>query len=199
MKELLAITEALRLWGIFAVVLVIAGIGLTVYQWRQRRAAGWGQSLRVRDQDADRSQRGGGTVLYDPTRRIFGKPDYISEERRGGRLQLVAIEAKPTRRSKTLREGDEMQALIYLLLLRATWPQQAADVARVTYAPGFGPFEVKATPEALSRLDQHLTQMRLSKTSRAVARSHNQAARCNACSMASSCGLQRLTFPNKKG
>lgn len=179
-----------------ALVLGLLGLALWIRADLMRRQAGLGASRRLVQQDVDQ-RYGRDRVLYDAQRQLYGSPDYVSEESIGGDLRLVPIEAKPTRRSRVLYESDELQALVYWLLVRATWPDQVAPYARVTYAPGFGPFEVEPTPERLRRLDAKLAKIRHERTAKHVARDHRQPARCGACAVATACGSERLSVSSR--
>lgn len=126
--------------------------------------------------------------LYDPTHGITGKPDYIREERVGllRRKKYVPVEVKPSRRGRRLHEGDEMQLVAYLLLLRANYGRRAANYGYVRYKDAT--FRVKLTDDRVRRCLMYVEAIRHSRVATDVQRSHNDRVRCLRCGLREVCG-----------
>jgi hypothetical protein len=66
-------------------------------------------------------------VLREAQFRLRGKPDYVLRDVERGRPRLVALELKPSRRSRCVLESDAVQVAAYTLLLQATYGDAAAS------------------------------------------------------------------------
>lgn len=130
---------------------------------------------------------GHGQVLYSSKYQIYGKPDYIVEERVKGKTLLVPVELKPSRRSRRLYESDELQLVVYLLLLKENYPDQAASFGRISYAAGIPPFVVKLTPERIARVVKARQEVLYNRKMDSVSRSHEIKGKCLACGFNKSC------------
>lgn len=128
-------------------------------------------------------------LIEDPKHKIRGKPDYIQIERVGLRKKIVPVELKPSRKSETLYEGDAMQVIAYLILLKKQYGRRVANFGRVKYANKT--FVVEYTPEAVRRCLEIVERIREARRLPCVERNHNSPRRCLACSVREACN-QRL-------
>lgn len=164
---------------VLALLLAAAGFFL-IWRFAVSRTNLGSASVQASDMTAD------GKVLYSNNFGIYGKPDYIVKERHRGKEVLVAVEVKPTRRSRSLYEGDRLQAVAYGLLVQENYPGKGASYARVSYAPGIS-FKVDLSGSAINSLTDARSEILASRRSAVANRSHDQRARCLGCGFRSSC------------
>lgn len=129
---------------------------------------------------------GRGTRLRDPEHCLSGRPDYLLEQRRRFRRVVVPVELKPSRRGSTLHESDEMQLVVYLLLVRAEFGARAAPVGYARYRDHT--FRVRLTRERTRRCLALRDGVRETRRVRDADRSHRQPGRCAHCSFRDVCG-----------
>lgn len=173
------------LLAIAAVIAAFAGLGLLIL-WRRRRStgfrAGFGEATAIVASDTGVASA---IVLRDPRLGLRGKPDYLLEQVVGNRRALVPLELKPTRRERRLYESDEVQVGAYLMLLRAVYPDRAAQAGYVRYSTGT--FRVELTSELERRVRAIVARIRAGREASAVHRSHTIPARCANCAMRPHC------------
>lgn len=124
-------------------------------------------------------------LLRDPALGIRGKPDYLLESEVGGRMLLVPLEVKPTRRSRRLYDSDRVQIGAYLLALRGTFPDRASEAGYVRYADQT--FGVRLTPELEREVERIAAAVRRGRLAHVLHRSHDIPARCRACPVRLQC------------
>lgn len=120
------------LLGLLALVTGILALALYSIATRLEERTGLDSTARVAASDT-----GQGRVarLEDKRLGMRGQPDYILQERVGllRRWKVVPVEVKPTRRRRTLYEGDEMQIVSYMLLARRIYGRKFAGYGYVRY------------------------------------------------------------------
>lgn len=123
--------------------------------------------------------------LWDATTGLCGQPDYVAKESVGGRERLVPSEIKPTRKSARLYEADEMQLVVYMILLKAVYGAEFAGYGHVVYENNR--FKVELTEERIARCLKYADAIRLARKATVVHRDHNIPGRCRNCSMRGRC------------
>lgn len=137
---------------------------------------------------ASDTQQGRQQLLRDPVRKLSGKPDFILRRRSIpllGPKRYVAVELKPSRTLHQLAPGDEMQVLVYILLLRAEYGRSAASYGFVRYKDKT--FRVSLTARRLRELDAALAGIRSVRAGVPAQRVHRVAAKCASCGHRSTC------------
>jgi len=124
-------------------------------------------------------------TLRDARLGLRGKPDYVLQEEHRGRVLLVALELKPTRRSGRVSESDAVQVAAYVLLVQATYGASAAPFGYVRYQSGT--VRIDLTPELRHRVEEIVRSIRRDRGARVVHRSHGIAARCAGCAVRAHC------------
>jgi CRISPR-associated exonuclease Cas4 len=124
--------------------------------------------------------------LEAPDLGLVGRPDFLM---RRGRA-VIPIEAKPGRTAEEPYEGDLLQLVAYCVLVEETYG----------HPPPYGllcyrdqTFEVSYDRSVRETLLDLLEEMREAGEMREVPRSHEQPARCAACSMRRHCGEDVLS------
>lgn len=168
-------------------ILLVAGLGLLLLWFSSLLRGTTGLSSKVRVVASDTGQ-GRVKKLYDPETGLVGQPDYIIEERCGflRRRKYVPVEVKPSRRGTELHESDEMQLVVYLLVLRANYGRRAADYGYVRYKQAT--FRVKLTPDRVRRCLMYVEAVRRNRAAANVDRSHEDRVRCLRCGFRKMCG-----------
>lgn len=129
--------------------------------------------------------------LWDAETGLYGQPDYVLQEQVGGRSMLVPVETKPTRKSARPYESDELQLGVYLILLRANYPDQFAGFGRLTYQSQS--FVIELTPALEARVLAQRDGVRADRRSTQVHRNHKVKSKCASCSMRAKCGESLAT------
>lgn len=92
---------------------------------------------------------------------------------------------KPTRKSARLYHSDRLQLAAYILALRGTHGDTAADFGFVRYAERS--FRVPLTRDLEGEVRRVVVTIRAGRSLPALPRSHNSAARCRNCAMRAHC------------
>jgi CRISPR-associated exonuclease Cas4 len=122
--------------------------------------------------------------LYDPELGLAGRPDYLVE----GRHEIIPVEVKSSRASSSPYDSHIFQLAAYCLLVeRSTGIRPSHGILHYANRT----FAVDFTPELEAALLTLIDEMRVKARRKEVARSHESAARCNACGYRSLCN-QRL-------
>jgi CRISPR/Cas system-associated exonuclease Cas4 (RecB family) len=124
-------------------------------------------------------------IVRDPVLGISGKPDYVIAMDVPGSRRFVPIEVKPTRRSTRLYDSDRLQLGAYLIGLRATAGEAAANFGYVRYASAS--FEVALTAGLQAEILEIVRTIRAGRLSPSVPRNHSSVARCRACAVRPNC------------
>ena len=119
-------------------------------------------------------------ALVDHAWGLAGRPDYLLEQNG----KLVPVEVKPTRRATKPYDSDLMQLASYCRLVEAHYKQRPTH-GILRYATQS--WEIPYTPELERQLRETLDLMDSLQPQPTVARSHNQPARCRACSQRPHC------------
>jgi len=123
--------------------------------------------------------------LRAPRYGLVGRPDYLLRDGRA----IIPVEVKPSRQAPEPYEADLLQLAAYCLLVEETY--------RVTPPHGLivyqqHTFEVPFDEAMREELLAVLEEMRQAGDDDDVLRSHDQPARCIACSMRGHCGEEAL-------
>lgn len=172
----------------FRLVAALAGAGgaalllFAASAWLRRRT-GLPGGGRVLASDAGPAR---GTRLRDPELCLSGRPDYLLEQRRWLRRVVVPVELKPSRRGRRLHASDEMQLVVYLLLVAAEYGTRASPAGYVRYREHT--FRVRLTRERTRRCLGLRDAVREARRTRDADRSHSEPGRCAHCSFRDVCG-----------
>ena len=123
--------------------------------------------------------------LWDKETGLCGQPDYVVKEMVGGHELLVPSEIKPTRKSQRLYEADEMQLVVYMILLKAVYGAQFGGYGYVVYENNR--FKIELTSERVERCLRYAEEIRRARKASVVHRNHQIAGRCRSCSMRGRC------------
>ena len=166
---------------VVGIVLLILALLLGVGARRLQRRTGLPVApIRYDDASARAVER----ALVSHTHRLTGKPDYLIEERG----QLIPVEVKPTRRAATPYERDLVQLAGYCLLVEEQFGQRPPyGILRYAGQSWRVPYDDARRDHLLALLDE----MDAAERAGDAARSHDQPARCAACSQRERCD-QRL-------
>lgn len=168
---------------VVALFLLVVAVAFLRSARRQRVASGLpaGRVVYVDDRDWRRPPEPLRTERYG----LVGRPDYLM---RRGRT-IIPVEVKPTRVAEAPYEGDLLQLAAYCLLVEeaygATPPYGLLRYRDRT-------FEVPYDDGVRAHLLDVLDDMRYDAEADEVYRSHDQPARCAACSMREHCGDEAL-------
>ncbi|MEJ2211450.1 MAG: Dna2/Cas4 domain-containing protein [Anaerolineae bacterium] len=160
--------------------LLLGGLGLwlLVRSARGRREAGL-PAGRVTYADMGAWQRTERS-LFSPEHRLTGRPDYLVQSRRG----VIPVEVKSGAAPPQPHEGHVLQLAAYCLLVEEQ-EGRAPPYGIIKYADRA--FEIDYTAGLRARLLETLDDLRDDLTRRDVPRSHDEAARCAACSYRGRC------------
>jgi CRISPR-associated exonuclease Cas4 len=168
---------------LLSILLLLLGLILLLLVWRRQKASGV-PGGRIIYTDA----RGWGPVekpLYDPELGLTGKPDYIVEQGK----QVIPVEVKSRRAPEGPYDSHIFQLAAYCRLVDVVYgkrpPYGILKYANRTFA-------IDYTPELEASLFKLLTELREQERLKEVDRSHESAARCQACGYRSTCN-QKLT------
>lgn len=180
------------------VAVVTAGVGglALVSAWRLQRRTGLPSLATIAASDVGQERP---RTYRDPEHRLLGKPDYVIRRRVGWRglvrgAQLVVVEAKPTRRSATLYESDEMELVTNMLAVRAEAGDDAAPIGYVVYENAT--FPVVLTPDRVARCLAYAARaraVRSAPSAAVVVRTHDTPGRCRRCAVRAACGDAALS------
>ncbi len=123
--------------------------------------------------------------LRAPRYGLVGRPDYLVRQGQA----VIPVEAKPSRRAGRPYEGDVLQLAAYCLLVEETYRRRPPHGLLVYEGRTW---EIPFDSALRQRLLDTLAEMRADRERDAVARSHNQPARCAACGMRGQCGEEAL-------
>lgn len=161
---------------VWAVALVVVGVLLLLAAVRLRRQSGLPWARVVASDTGTPLQR----PLYAPRYHLTGKPDYVLQ--RGN--TLIPVEVKPTRTATAPYESDLLQLAAYCLLIAET-SDHPPPYGLLRYANHT--FRLDYTPAVEAELLAVLDDMRAGLRAQTEHRSHNDPARCAACSFATQC------------
>jgi CRISPR-associated exonuclease Cas4 len=161
-----------------------SGVTLLLMELAQRLQTTTGLSSDARIVASDTGQQRV-QKLWDDATGLCGQPDYVITEMAGRHERLVPVEVKPTRKSARLYESDEMQLVVYLLLLRRAYGERAASYGYVRYAAHT--FTVDLTEERTTRCLYYASEVRAARHAAVVHRNHRIKGRCVGCSMRLKC------------
>jgi CRISPR-associated exonuclease Cas4 len=119
-------------------------------------------------------------ALVDHAWKLAGRPDYLLEQNG----QLIPVEVKPTRHATRPYTSDVMQLASYCRLVEAQYKQRPPH-GILRYATQS--WEIPYTPELEQQLRETLDLMDSLQPQPTVARSHEEAGRCRACSQRPHC------------
>jgi CRISPR-associated exonuclease Cas4 len=163
-----------------AIVVLIVALALFWQAGRKRKAAGLpgGQVIY-----ADTSHWGAvEKPYYDPDLRLTGKPDYVIAQ--GD--TLIPVEVKSTRHPEAPYDSHIFQLAAYCYLIeRAT--ANRPPYGLIHYPEGSRTFRVEYTHQLETTLLETLAEIRIQERRKQVHRSHQAAARCQACGYSSVC------------
>ena len=123
--------------------------------------------------------------LYDPDLGLAGRPDYLVEK--GG--QIMPVEVKSTRIADAPYDSHIFQLAAYCLLVERTRDRRPPH--GILHYPN-RTFALDYTPQMEAALLDLIDEMRSLERRKNIPRSHDSAARCNACGYREICD-QRLT------
>jgi CRISPR-associated exonuclease Cas4 len=123
--------------------------------------------------------------LRAPRYGLAGRPDYLMREGKA----IIPVEAKPSRQTPAPYEADLLQLAAYCLLVEETY-QARPPHGLLVYQDCT--WEIPFDAGLRQRLLDTLAEMRQACQQAEVARSHDQPARCAACSMRGHCGEEAL-------
>ena len=155
-----------------AFVLLTLALFLIYLSRRQRRQLGLpaGDLLYEDMASGDKLRK----PLYDEELNLVGRPDYLIREGEN----LVPVEVKSGRSPKRPYESHIYQLAAYCLLVAKQFGQRPSH-GLIRYPQRS--FKVNFTEELEARLLSLLDEIRTQRSSKDVARSHQQTARCRAC------------------
>lgn len=169
-----------------AVLAAIAGLAGLVALWWYSRQTGigtiLGEQVSIVSSDTGAAPS---VLLRDPILGLRGRPDYLIEQAVGYSRRLVPVELKPTRRSRRPYESDSIQLGAYILALRATYGEGAADFGYLRYTRQW--FRIDLTPELEQRVRALVGLVREGRRKPVVHRSHELPRRCAGCPMRPHC------------
>ena len=166
----------------FAVALVLIALALLWQASRRQREIGLPAGRVIY---ADTSRWGPvEAALYDPELGLAGRPDYLVE----GEGEIIPIEVKSSRVSASPYDSHIFQLAAYCLLVESSTGVRPSH--GVLHYPN-RTFAIDFTPELEDALMDLMEEMRTRARRKEVARSHESAARCNACGYRDICE-QRL-------
>lgn len=125
--------------------------------------------------------------LRAPRYGLVGRPDYLLREGRA----VIPVEVKPGRTPPEPYEADVWQLGGYCLLVEEEYGKSPPHGLLVYPERAF---EIPFTPELRRRLLEILAEMRTLGPENPVPRSHDQPARCAACTMREHCGEEALVI-----
>lgn len=175
---------AYPLFTALVVLMLLGGIALWVSgEMEARTGLSSGADVLASDTGQDRVE-----LIRDPKTGLVGQPDFLLEERSGLflRKKVVPVEVKPSRVSDQLYDSDQMQAVVYMLLVRAKYGRRFAGYSYVRYKERT--FRVELTDLMERKCLMYANGVREARHSDNVHRSHEQPARCKACSVREACG-----------
>ncbi len=161
---------------VWAVALLVLGVLLLVGALRLRQQSGLPWARVVASDTGTRLHR----PLYAPRYHLTGKPDYVLQQG----AYLIPVEVKPTRTATVPYESDLLQLAAYCLLIAET-SDHAPPYGLLRYAEHT--FRLDYTPAVEAELLAVLAAMRDGLRARTQHRSHDDPARCAACSFATQC------------
>jgi CRISPR-associated exonuclease Cas4 len=163
---------------LIVIVLVIFAIIFFMLASRQRRQAGIPAGRVIY---ADASQWGKvEKPLYDPELRLTGKPDYVVKQG----AQVIPVEVKSRRAPQAPHDSHIYQLAAYCLLMEHVYR------TRPTYGIlhyNDKTFAIDFTDELKTSVQSVISEMQARNTRSHVARSHEDAKRCQHCGYRSVC------------
>lgn len=168
----------------FALLMLMAGLALWASSALQART-GLSSSAEILASDTGQERV---ELIRDPETGLVGQPDFLIEERVGlfRRKKIVPVEVKPSRESDQLYDSDQMQAVVYMLLVQAKYGNRFAGYSYVRYKERT--FRVELTDLLRRKCLMYANGVREARQSQNVHRSHEQAGRCRGCSVRDACG-----------
>ena len=155
-----------------AFIFLLLALLLIYFSGRQRRHLGLPDGdLLYEDMTSGDKLR---APLFDAELNLVGRPDYLIRDGQN----LVPVEVKSGRSPKQPYESHVYQLAAYCLLVAKLFGQRPSH-GLIRYPERS--FKVNFTQELESNLLNLLDEMRSQRSSKDVARSHQQAARCRAC------------------
>jgi len=124
-------------------------------------------------------------LLRDPRLGLRGRPDYLLEFDVTGHPLFVPLELKLGRRSRRVYESDALQVAAYLIALRGTAKDAAAEFGYLRYATGT--FKVRLSRDLEERVYAIVQAIREGRGEATVNRSHSVVQRCVNCSVRDHC------------
>ena len=124
-------------------------------------------------------------LLRDPRLGLRGRPDYLLQFDVAGSPLFVPLEVKPGRRSRRVYESDALQVAAYLIALRGTAKDAAAEFGYLRYATGT--FKVGLSSDLEERVHAIVQAIRAGRSAPTVHRSHAIVQRCVSCSVREHC------------
>ena len=118
--------------------------------------------------------------LYSARHNLIGKPDFVVDTRPG----LIPVEVKSGQAPQVPYLGHLLQLAAYCLLIEETTGQTPPH-GLLKYADAL--YEVDFTKELRGELLDTMAGMRQARAGGSVARSHEQPAKCRACSFGKIC------------
>ena len=182
--------EVLTALVLLVLLLLAAGIGMLWWGRRWRRATGLPA----------------GTVVYSDTGKeeavleplvsqrhgLVGKPDYLVEVSGAGRRLVVPLEVKSRKQPPVPDAGHLLQLAAYCLLVEDVYGQKPPH-GYLRYADAT--LKIEYTDELRSAVLASAGAIRKARSADNVARSHQDARRCQRCGYLDGCGAEALAAP----
>lgn len=176
-----------ELLPVLALLLLAAGLAILWWSVRRRRATGLPAGALVY------SDTGKEEAVLEPlvSHRygLVGKPDYLVEVAGAGRRLVVPLEVKSRRQPPVADPGHLLQLATYCLLVEDIYGQRPPH-GYLRYADAT--IEVEYTDDLRAAVLAAAAALRKARTAANVARSHQDARRCQRCGYIESCGAEAL-------
>lgn len=178
--------------GLAAVILLLlaAGLGLLWWGGRRRRATGLPAGAVIY------SDTGKEEAVLEPLvsqrHGLVGKPDYLVEVSGAGRRLVVPLEVKSRKQPSTPNGGHLLQLAAYCLIVEDVYGQRP-PYGYLRYADTT--LKIEYTDELRAAVLTSAGAIRKARSAANVARSHEDARRCQRCGYIDSCGPEALAAP----
>jgi CRISPR-associated exonuclease Cas4 len=177
---------------LFALTLLLLAAGLGMLWWsvRWRRATGLPSGAVVY------SDTGKEEAVFQPLvshrHGLVGKPDYLVEVNGAGRRLVVPLEVKSRKQPSSPNPGHLLQLATYCLLVEDVYGERPPH-GYLRYADAT--VKVAYTDDLRSAVLSSAAAIRKARSAGNVARSHQDAWRCQRCGYIDSCGAEALVAP----
>ncbi len=172
-----------------AVVLLLLAAGLGMLWWgrRWRRASGLPAGAVVYSDTG--KEEAVLAPLVSQRHGLVGKPDYLVEVSGAGRRLVVPLEVKSRKQPPVPDQGHLLQLAAYCLLVEDVYGQRPPH-GYLRYADTT--VTIEYTDELRAAVLTCAGAIRKARSAENVARSHQEARRCQRCGYLDSCGAEAL-------